>query len=238
MNPKKRTTPFQKGHEVTYGLRVTNVDPKTNLACSVVCRFCEIFAREEQLGRKRKATRNAQYYTTPFRPESYRKHNETQHAFNWREYQALADDKKGSFFDGVVTIKSTLLSHFRLETAPRLFEIDVAIIDTIIGSMYFDVDDESDSDKEADENFFPENNENTPVAVYKVAIKNGSLFDMVVEFTSLGSSFRLTSRLAQSTKKLTGMACYSGCNRRKVSSFLRVMCASNLQMLSDLLTDC
>ncbi|KAH9269622.1 hypothetical protein BASA83_008277 [Batrachochytrium salamandrivorans] len=60
---------------------------------------------------------------------------------------------------------------------------------------------------------------------------------MVVEFTSLGSSFRLTSRLAQSTKELTGMACYSGCNRRKVSSFLRVMCASNLQMLSDLLTD-
>ncbi|KAH6561878.1 hypothetical protein BASA60_011317 [Batrachochytrium salamandrivorans] len=46
---------------------------------------------------------------------------------------------------------------------------------------------------------------------------------MVVEFTSLGSSFRLTSRLAQSTKKLTGMTCYSGCNRRKVSSFLRVI---------------
>jgi hypothetical protein len=32
-----------------------------------------------------------------------------------------------------------------------LFQIDVAIVDTIIGSMYFDVDDESDSDEEAEE---------------------------------------------------------------------------------------
>ncbi|KAH6565173.1 hypothetical protein BASA62_007457 [Batrachochytrium salamandrivorans] len=220
MNPKKRTTPFQKGHEVTYGLRVTDVDPKTNLACSVVCRFCEIFAREEQLGRKRKATRNAQYYTTPFRPESYRKHNETQHASNWREYQALADDKKGSFFDGVVTIKSTLLSHFRLETAPRLFEIDVAIVDTIIGSMYFDVDDESDSDKEADE---------VEVALCRDGRRRPDLTPSEIQKRALNIF---------STKELTGMACYSGCNRRKVSSFLRVMCASNLQMLSDLLTDC
>ncbi|OAE31264.1 hypothetical protein AXG93_1962s1210 [Marchantia polymorpha subsp. ruderalis] len=106
---------------------------------------------EEQLGSKRKATRNAQYYIALFRPESYSKHNETQDTSNQREYQALADDKKDSFFDRVVLVKSTLLSHFRLETAPRLFEIDVAIVDTIIGSMYFDVDDKFDSDEEADE---------------------------------------------------------------------------------------
>lgn len=60
------------------------------------------------------------------------------------------NDKKCSFFDGVVPIKNTLLSHFRLETAPRRFKIDVAIVNTIIGSMYFDVDDEYDSDEEAD----------------------------------------------------------------------------------------
>jgi len=151
-----------------------------------------------------------------------------------------------------------------------LFQIDVAIVDTIIGSMYFDVDDESDSDEEAEEveaavcrdgrrrpdltlleikkralsifvpvqDFSPERSAYAPVVAYEVAIKNGSLFDMVIEFTSFGSTFRLTSRLAQSTKELTGMACYSSCNRRKVSSFLRVMCASNLQMLSDVLSDC
>ncbi len=264
----KRTTPFQKGHEETYGLWVTDVDPKTKLVRSVVCRFCEIFGREEQPGRKRKATKNAQYFTAPFRPDYYRKHNETQHPCKWQHYQA-ADDK-GGFFDGIVPIKNTLLSHFKNETASRLFQIDVAIVDTIIGSMYFDVDDESDSDEEAEEveaavcrdgrrrldltpleikkralsifvpvqDFSPERSAYAPVAAYEVAIKNGSLFDMVIEFTSLGSTFRLTSRLAQSTKELTGMACYSGCNRRKVSSFLRVMCASNLQMLSDVLSDC
>lgn len=81
----------------------------------------------------------------------------------------------------------------------------------------------------------PENNENAHVVVYNIAIKNGSLFDMVVEFTFLGSSFCLTPCLAQSTKELTGMARYSVCNRRKVSSFIQVMCASNLYMLSELL---
>ncbi|KAH8944818.1 hypothetical protein BDL97_12G005300 [Sphagnum fallax] len=213
----KRTTPFQKGHEEMYGLRVTDVDPKTKLVSIVVS----------------------------------------------------ADDK-GGFFDGIVPIKNTLLSHFKNETTPRLFQIDVAIVDTIIGSMYFDVDDESNSDEEAEEveavvckdgrrrpdltpleikkralsifipvqDFSPERSAYVPVAAYEVGIKNGSLFDMVIEFTSLGLTFRLTSRLAQSTKELTGMACYSGCNRRKVSSFLRVMCASNLQMLSDVLFDC
>ncbi len=136
----------------------------------------------------------------------------------------------------------------------------MAIVDTIIGSMYFDVDNESDSDEEAEEveaavckdgrrrpdltpleikkralsifvlvqDFSPERSAYAPVAAYEVAIKNGSLFDMVIKFTSLGSTFRLTSRLAQSTKELTGMACYSSYNCHKVSSFLRVMCASNL----------
>jgi hypothetical protein len=238
------------------------------LVRSVVCRFCEIFGREEQPGRKRKATKNAQYFTAPFTPDCYRKHNETQHPCKWQHYQA-ADDK-GGFFDGIVPIKNTLLSHFKNETAPRLFQIDVAIVDTIIGSTYFDVDDESDSDEEAEEveaavcrdgrrrsdltpleikkralsifvpvqDFSPKRSSYALVAAYEVAIKNGFLFDMVIEFTSLGSTFRLTSRLAQSMKELTGMARYSGCNRRKVSSFLRVMCTSNLQMLSDVLSDC
>jgi hypothetical protein len=263
----KRTTPFQKGHEETYGPWVIDVDPKTKLVRSVVCRFCEIFGREEQPGQKRKATKNAQYFTAPFRPDCYRKHNETQHPCKWEHYQAA--DYKGDFFDGIVPIKNTLLNHFKNETASRLFQIDVAIVDTIIGSMYFDVDDEFDSDEEAEEveavvckdgrcrpdltpleikkralsifvpvqDFSPKRSAYAPVVAYEVAIKNSSLFDMVIEFTSLGSTFRLTSRLAQSTKELTGMACYSGYNRRKVSSFLRVMCASNLQMLSDVLSN-
>ena len=128
---------------------MTDVDPKTKLVRSVVCRFCKIFGREEQPGQKRKATKNAQYFTAPFRPDCYRKHNETQHPCKWQHYQA-ADDK-GGFFDEIVPIKNTLLNHFKNETAPRLFQIDVAIVDTIIGSMYFDVDDESDLDEEAEE---------------------------------------------------------------------------------------
>ena len=50
MSSKKRKTPFQKGHEVTYGLRVTEVDPRTKMTRSVVCRFCEMFGREERPG--------------------------------------------------------------------------------------------------------------------------------------------------------------------------------------------
>lgn len=38
-----------------------------------------------------------------------------------------------------------------MKSALSLFKIDVAIVDTIIDSMYFDVDNESDSVEEADE---------------------------------------------------------------------------------------
>ncbi|BBN00789.1 hypothetical protein Mp_2g02130 [Marchantia polymorpha subsp. ruderalis] len=178
------------------------------------------------------------------------------------EHHYQAADDKGSFFDGSVPIKNTLLSNFRKESAPGLFQIDSEIVDTIIGCMYFDVDDESDSDEEAEEvetavcrdgrrrpdltsleikkralsifvlvqDFSPKRNAYASVSAYEVAIKNSYLFDMVIKFTSLGSTFRLTSRLAQWRKELTGMACYSGCNRRKVSSFLR--------MLSNILSNC
>ena len=272
MSPKKRFTPFQKGHAVQYGLRVTDVDPKTKLTRSVVCRFCETFGREDRPGRKRKATRNAHYYTNPFRPENYRKHNESQHPSKWAEYQQLPEEKKDSLFAGVVPIKNTLLNHFTVLSKARVFEIDVGIKETIIGGMFFDVDDESDSDDDDDDGggscadgrrrpvltpaeikkralsiFVPVHDDvqedghgpdGVSVAAYKATIKNGSLFDLVVEFASLGSSFRLIDRLAQSTKELTGMACYGGCNRRKVAVYLRVMCASNLQILGDCLARC
>lgn len=85
---------------------------------------------------------------------------------------------------------------------------------------------------------FPEQSENAPLSGYKVAIKKRPLFNFVVEFSSLGSPFRLASRLAQSTRKLTGKACYSSWNRREVSSSFRARCASNLQVLCDGLKNC
>ena len=276
MPPKKkqkRVTPFQKRHGVEFGLQVTETDPQTNLARSVVCRFCEIFGREPKPGMKRKPTKNAQYYKPPFRPELYRRHNATQHPMKWKEYQDLPVDEKNSFFDGIEPIKNTLLSHFAQRSMPKVFQFDKGIIESIIGDMFFDVDDEEDSGgddgdgSDSDDNpcvdgrrrpvltpveikkralkvFVPikgesaSEDEDEDIVGYQATIKNISLFQMVVEFARLGASFRLTSRLAQSTRQLTGMACYGGSSPRMVASFLRVMCARNLQMLRDILAHC
>jgi len=55
---------FQSSHEVTYGLKVSARDPTTSKVTSVVCRFCTMFGREENIGGKRKRTSNVKHFTT------------------------------------------------------------------------------------------------------------------------------------------------------------------------------
>ena len=74
-----------------------------------------------------------------------------------------------------------------------------------------------------------------PVAAYTARIEHTALFDLVVEFTSRGASFRLIDGLAASTRDATGMAQYSGCSEHKVAKYLRVMCASNWYVLKNIL---
>ena len=68
----KERTPFQRGHDVLYGLSVTEFDERTRNVRAVLCRFCLKFGCEAKVGAKRKKTKNVQFFKVPFRTDVYK----------------------------------------------------------------------------------------------------------------------------------------------------------------------
>lgn len=97
MSRKKRSTPFQPGHGLLYGLRPVARDPDTNAVTSVACRFCEKFGREEKAGAKRRATQRVKLFKQPFRTENYHQHHSGQHRIRWAEYKTLPAERKVAY---------------------------------------------------------------------------------------------------------------------------------------------
>lgn len=148
---KRRTTPLQKCHGVEFGFRVTETDAQMNMLRNVVCWFCEIIWREPKPVMKWQPAKNAQYYKPPFRPELYRKLNDTQHQTKWKEYRGLPVVEKDTFFDGTEGVKKTLHTHFTQNSMAMVFELDKDVIESIIGDIHFNVDDEEDSGNDNDD---------------------------------------------------------------------------------------
>lgn len=97
--PAGLKTPFQPGHELKFGLEITERDPETLLAVSVVCRFCLKFGREEKSNGKRRRTAKTQLFKFPFRVDSYKRHHENVHSTAWQQYQEATETEKMAFFD-------------------------------------------------------------------------------------------------------------------------------------------
>ena len=139
-------------------------------------------------------------------------------------------------------------------------------MDSLIGNFFFDMDDSSDESEDSEDNELVENVEKRKrptlkpaevkrraldvfvpeteyrsedaVSAYTACIRNHAQLDMIVEYASLGASFRMIEKLANATRKLTGVSKYSGCSQRQVAKVLRVVCASNMQMLLEILGRC
>ena len=47
---------FIRSHEVTFGLKISDKHLESNIATSVVCRFCSHYGRDDVVGAKRKKT--------------------------------------------------------------------------------------------------------------------------------------------------------------------------------------
>ena len=70
---------------------------------------------------------------------------------------------------------------------------------------------------------------------YRIEISNRLQFDLIVDYVSAGASFRSASRILQMTKNRTEMASIGSANQGKVADYIRMVCALNLQKLSDAL---
>jgi hypothetical protein len=67
---------------------------------------------------------------------------------------------------------------------------------------------------------------------YVAVIRTGKRFQLCVKFISCGASIRMASKLVQHFKDETGIAYYGGCSDSIAANYIRVVCASGLQILS------
>lgn len=237
----KKNTPFQRGHEAQYGLKVTERDSRTGAVQAATCCFCIAFGREEVPGAKRKRTTHKQVFTLPFRSDSYTRHHKSAHAVKWAEYQALSDDMKATFFDIPVKHASTMLAHFESsETLVLSFNRDV--VEVMIGDLLFDVDDDSVAPTRAralsafklHSDVAPDCNE----GVYHVKLNSVRRFKLVLGFVSKGASFRSAARFVEVTREVTKLSYLRGCSEGVCAFYVRIICATSLQAIFQLLRHC
>ena len=204
---------------------------------------------------KAKSENDVKILPTSFPPRVL-PHNNTQHPKKWEEYKNASSEEQEIFFDITVPFKNTLHRHFETDREAKKFRFDASIADNLIGNFFFDMDDSSDESEDSEDNelvenvekrkrptlkpaevkwraldvFVPETEDGSEDAVsaYTACIRNHAQLDMIVEYASLGASFRMIEKLANATRKLTGVSKYSGCSQRQVAKVLRVVCASNI----------
>ena len=82
----KGCTPFQRGHDVLYGLSVTKRDERTSKVWAVSCRFCLKFGCKAKACAKRKRTTNVQVFNVPFCTDVYKRHHSSAHPEKWKEF--------------------------------------------------------------------------------------------------------------------------------------------------------
>jgi hypothetical protein len=163
-------------------------------------------------------------------------------------------EEKRTFFDGVVNHSSTLLAHFESEGALTLtFNRD--IVEKVIGDLLFDPDDVScqstrekalaifqhfddaaldeESTGAAPSAIIPEQELNREA--YFLRVNSIRMFKMVIGFVSKGASFRSASRFVAIAKDVTKMNYLSGCSEGRCATFVRIVFASSLQGIHEML---
>jgi hypothetical protein len=222
-------------HEATFGLLATARDLEGSV-CSVMCRFCDIFGKEEAAGRKRKQTTNTKFFST-FKCAHYQQHHESQHAEEWKAYQLLSSEQKAVHFDREV-FANTMLAHVDSETAMHCL-IPKPIIDIILGELLLIDGDEIDGDRRnaiiASFKKPYDANEDTLARFYMMEIKAIAQFRFTVRAVGVGNSFNQVTELALIVREETGSTKLGCLNEDKVSKIVRSCAVLNLSRLSAIL---
>ncbi len=152
----KCSSGYVKDNDVRYGLKVVHRDPKSLKVIGLQCRFYIAFGQEEKVGSKCKAATTVQGWSHPFRYDNIENHLRNQHSGQWALYQALeSSSERTSFFNDVpVTFKNSIKAHFpslSLGAEQQIvYDIKKDIMDTIVGDMMFNPEDQDDSDADHD----------------------------------------------------------------------------------------
>jgi hypothetical protein len=152
----KHSSGYVKDNDIRYGLKVVYCDSKSSKVTGLPCRFYIAIGREEKVGLKHKAVTTVQGWSHPFCYNNIENHFCNQHSGQWALYQALESSSEHvSFFDDVsVTFKNSIKMHFPSLSlgAERqiVYNIEKDIVDTIVGDMMFNPEDQDDTDADHD----------------------------------------------------------------------------------------
>ncbi|CAM6076114.1 unnamed protein product [Sphagnum tenellum] len=206
-------TPFQLPHALEFGLLISGRDTKS-LVTSVMCRFCACFKCAEQPGAKRQRTENTKYYSTPFRKENYEKHNSNQHPVEWEKYKKASKEEKMEFFE---TMKSISIERFICTSGDILeFIVDSKIVENIVAQLFLPPNDDLDMlSLEKSMALFKKVPDTT--TLYCITIRNVKRFELALDHTSIGLSFRQTTTVIDQHKEAFGNAKLVGLNDHIVS---------------------
>lgn len=130
----KRSTPYQAKHSVEFALEISTRSVHGDVT-SVSCQFCIYRGREAKLGAKRKRTENVKSFTSPFRPELYRKHHDDQHPTAWTEYQELSPEQQVTFFNQTQRLDSTLHRYVDFSIDCLKFKVCSPIVSIIVAEL-------------------------------------------------------------------------------------------------------
>lgn len=243
--PPSRSTPFKRSYLLEFGLEITQTEDSgqaRSVVTCVGCLFCKIIGRSnaaEDAGRKRQRTNNVKYFNAPFRKENFFTHASMQHSAAFEEYSQLSTARKKTFFGARKRVQNTMHKYMDASSSTLNIPVSKGIINVIIGEMFFKP--ELDEDDEEMEPITKRNAlklfHEQPDESYMAKICNPTLYDLVLQHTSVGLSFRQTSAVIEQHKDTFGNGKLAGVNDHEVGKMVRVNVATNLQVISDVLHD-
>ena len=74
--------------------------------------------------------------------------------------------------------------------------------------------------------------------MYHIVIRNPVQFGLIVDYLSVGLSFRAVAKVILMTKEWTGMASIGSVSEGKVIAITQVVCSHSLELISNLLMKC
>jgi len=232
-----RNTPFQRTHLMEFGLEITQ--STMSGVTAVACLFCKRLGRADNDGRTRKRTTNTKYYEPPFRKENFKRHAEAQHPIEFAEYTALACAQKKTYFDAKKRVQESMHRFLNAQQTALAIPVSKGIVEVVIGDMFFKPElDEDDEEMEpitkvnALKLFHKQADES-----YVAKVSNPVMYDLVLQHTSVGLSFRQTAAVIGQHKDAFGNARLAGLNDHNVGKMVRVNVGANLQVISDVLNN-
>ena len=178
-----------------------------------------------------KQTENEKFWGPSFCPEYYRDHHEKQHHTRWEAYKLASTTDKQWYFNEKIKHKETIPHHFSTAHFYQIFEINTALIENVVGDMFFHSEDDIASRAQAMKLFtFCESH-------YNITIKNPLQFQLVVTYPASGLSFRQVESVFNKTKKLTANAQLGTISDTTVANYAGLVCALNFQKLADILNN-